>query len=125
MNEDLMAALHPPRLPEAFTQITLADILAAFGLGLGAALLVLLLVGPLLRRRPRALGPAQRLRAAQNLPRAARITALGDLLADLAVPLPPEESASLYRKDAAADQILHHHLTQVLAKSRKKAGGGS
>ncbi|WP_225029485.1 hypothetical protein [Xinfangfangia pollutisoli] len=93
---DLIAALHAPRLPEGFTALGWDDLLAAAGLGLVLAALVLALLGPILRPRPRRLRPAERIAATAALPPADRLLALARLLQDLGGQLPDDQRAALY-----------------------------
>lgn len=96
MTPDIVAALHPPRLPADFTAPVWQDFLAAFGLGLMLAALILTVVGPILRRKVRAPRLADRLGAAVQLPQAERLAALARLLSEVGGRLPDDQRAALY-----------------------------
>lgn len=97
MSPDLLASLHPPRLPESFAAAGWDDFLAAFGLGLLLAALVVALAMPALRRRPRRPRVAERIAAAAKLPAPERLLALSRLLAERGGALPADQRAALYR----------------------------
>lgn len=99
MNNDVVAALHPPRLPEAFTAAGPADYLLAFGLGLALAALVVWLFAPALRRRPRPLPLRKALSEASALPSGEAMLRLAALAEARGVTLKPEETAALYARD--------------------------
>lgn len=105
---DLVASLHPPRLPEAFTAPHWGDFLAAFGLGLLAAALILLLIGPALHRRPSPPGLKALATAARNLPTAERLLVLTRLLRESGRDLPEDLRQALYagRADPARIEAL-------------------
>lgn len=97
MNQDLLNALHPPRLPEAFTQLGLADLIAVFGLGLLLAAASLMLFAPLIRRRPVRPGLSARIQDTQALPPEERMLALARILAEQrGVALPEDQRQALY-----------------------------
>ncbi|MFT4151844.1 MAG: hypothetical protein QM656_16705 [Paracoccaceae bacterium] len=108
MTPEVVAQLHPPRLPQAFTALGPADLLAAFGAGLVLAALVLVVAAPLLRRRPRRLRPAERIAAAATLPPQDRQLALLRLLAEGGGTLPDDLRAAVYagRADPARIEAL-------------------
>lgn len=97
MNEDLVASLHPPRLPEAFATLGAMDILAAFGIGLLLAVLILSLTAPLLQRRPRRIGLSAQIAEARALPPQDRLLALTRLLSARGGAIPEEMKPLLYR----------------------------
>src|SRR5690606_28999977 len=97
MKEDLIKALHPPRLPEAYATLGAMDLLAAFGIGLLLAALVLTLIAPLLQRRPRRVSLSARIESARALPPADRLLALTRLLASRGGAIPEELRPLLYR----------------------------
>lgn len=101
MNSDLAESLHPPRLPEAFATLSAADLLAAFGLGLILAALILTLALPLLRRRPSRPGLKARLAGARALPEAERSLAFARILSETGTPLPEDLRQGLYSRDGA------------------------
>ena len=68
MTPEIVAELHPPRLPADFIATGWADLLAAFGLGLLLAALAAALIGPMLRPRPRRESVAARLARLGALP---------------------------------------------------------
>jgi hypothetical protein len=96
MTPDIVAELHPPRLPAAFSALGWADLLAAFGVGLVLAALVLMLAGPLLRRRDRPVPLARRIKEAARLPAPERLLALARLLGEAGGSLPEDQRAALY-----------------------------
>ncbi|MFV0303452.1 MAG: hypothetical protein ACK5IP_21720 [Paracoccus sp. (in: a-proteobacteria)] len=71
--EELMAALAPARLPAAMRMLDPREMLAMVGLGLLAAVLCGLILGPLLARR---VSTRQRIRATRGLPPAERLLAI-------------------------------------------------
>lgn len=99
MNPDLMAQLHPPRLPAGFTQFGAADLLAGFGAGLLLAALALWLAAPFLRARAQPPSPRQRIEAARALPPQPRQLALLRLLAERGGTLPDDLRAAIYAGD--------------------------
>lgn len=99
MTPDIVASLHPPRLPETFAAPVWGDFLAAFGIGLLLAALVLVIAMPALRRRPRRLRPEDRIAAAARLPAPERLLMLARLLAERGLELPADQRAALYRGD--------------------------
>lgn len=96
MNQDLIASLHPPRLPESFAALGIYDLLAAFGFGLMLAALLLAICTPLLRRRIRKPGINERLRAAAVLPPQERALQLTRLLKERGGTLSQREQSQLY-----------------------------
>ncbi len=101
MTPDVVEALHPPRLPEAFAAMGWGDLLAAFGLGLLLAVLVLTLAAPLLQRRPPKPRLSARIAAAAALPPQDRLLALAQLLAERGGTLPEDLRAGLYAPGGA------------------------
>ena len=89
--------LHPPRLPESFVAPHWGDFLAAFGLGLLLAAIILMLAGPVLQRRPRPPGLKARIAAAESLPGSERLLALTRLLIERGGTLPEDQRQALYR----------------------------
>lgn len=96
MSAEVVAHLHPPRLPEAFTQGSFADYLLAFGIGLALAALLLGLLGPALHRRAPRPSRAQALAQARALPPGDAMLALAALAQRRGIPLTDEERAALY-----------------------------
>lgn len=105
MTAGIVADLHPPRLPEAFAALHAGDLLAAFGLGLLAAVLLLTLAAPLLRRRPPRPRLSARIDAAAGLPPAARLLALARIVAERGGTLPEDLRAGLYTGEADPARI--------------------
>ncbi len=101
MTPDVVEALHPPRLPEAFAAMGWGDLLAAFGLGLLLAAAVLSLAAPLLQRRAPRPRLSARIAAAASLPPQDRLLALARLLAERGGTLPEDLRAGLYRPEGA------------------------
>ena len=95
-NTDLLAALHPPRLPETFATLGLSDLATMAGIGLCLAALILTLLGPVLQRRPHKPSWRQRLREARALPEAERLLALARLAKQRGLALSAEEQRGLY-----------------------------
>lgn len=93
---DLVAQLHPPRLPAEATALAPGDLLAAFGLGLLLAALLVALAGPLLARRPAPETVADSLRRLARLPPDERLLGQLRLLADGGAPLPADVRDALY-----------------------------
>lgn len=100
MTPEIVASLHPPRLPEAFAAPGWDDLLAAFGLGLLLAALVLAVAMPALRRRPRPPRTRERIALAATLPAPERLLALARLLAERGGELPADQRQALYRGQA-------------------------
>lgn len=96
MSADLALRLHPPRLPEAFAALGWDDALAAFGIGLLLAALILTLAGPALRRRESPPSLARRFAEAAALPPEERLLALVRLLESRGGRLSEAERAALY-----------------------------
>ncbi|WP_395540501.1 hypothetical protein [Neotabrizicola sp. sgz301269] len=94
--EDLVAQLHPPRLPEEFAALGWNDVLAAMGLGFVLAALLLTILGPLLRPRTRPPRPAALIARAARLPPQERLLALARLLSETGGTLPEDQRAALY-----------------------------
>jgi hypothetical protein len=92
----IVAELHPPRLPAEFIATGWQDVLAAFGLGLLLAALVLAVLGPLLRPRPRRESHAARLARLEALPPSERLLGQLALLRERGTPLPDDLRAALY-----------------------------
>lgn len=117
--EVLAEILHPPRLPEAFTQLTLWDLSSSLGLGLILAALVLTVFAPLLHRRPRRASLAQNLRGASALPEPERMLALARLLAARRIALPEAQRQALYSGKGADVAALEALLRQGRPWRRK------
>ena len=96
MTPDIVGALHAPRLPEAFTRLTVWDVMLALGLGLLLAALVLTLAAPLLSRRVRRPSLSGRISDAASLPEGERLLALARIARERGVTLPDETRAALY-----------------------------
>lgn len=96
MTPAIVADLHPPRLPETFAGLGWPDLLAALGIGLMLAALVVTLAAPLLHRRPHRVAPRARIAAAAQLPPAERLLALAQLLHARGGTLPEDQRAALY-----------------------------
>ncbi|MBV0892111.1 hypothetical protein KTN05_09630 [Paracoccus sp. Z118] len=101
MTPEIVGALHDPRLPEAFTRLTIWDLLLALGLGLLLAALVLTLAAPLLSRRVRRPSLSGRLGHAASLPEGERLLALARIARERGVALPDEARAALYSGQCA------------------------
>lgn len=111
MSADVVAHLHPPRLPEAFTQGTAADYLLAFGIGLALAALLIGFLAPALQRRAPRPSRAQTLAEARALPSGAAMLALADLAQRRGIALTAEERAALYSENpGAAAEALAQRL---------------
>ncbi len=96
MTPDIVAELHPPRLPAAFIDTGWQDLLAAFGLGLVLAALAVALLAPLLRPRPRRESVATRLDRLGALPPEDRLLGQLRLAAETGTALPEDVRAALY-----------------------------
>jgi hypothetical protein len=109
MIPEIVANLHPPRLPAAFIVGGWADLLAAFGLGLVVAALAAALIAPLLKPRPRRQRVADRLAQLRSLPPEDRLLGQLDLLRATGTPLPEPMRAAIYGRtppDPAALEAL-------------------
>jgi hypothetical protein len=106
MTPEIVADLHPPRLPADFIAPGWPDVLAAFGLGLLLAALAAAIAAPLLRPRPRRESVAARLAVAAALPPDARQIAQLRLIAETGAALPPELSAALYTRTPPEPEAL-------------------
>ncbi|MFC0278330.1 hypothetical protein ACFOHK_20370 [Falsigemmobacter intermedius] len=102
MSAEVVARLHPPRLPEAFTTAGPADLLLAFGLGLLGFGLVFWLIAPALTRRTVPPSARARAKAARALPPGEGMLALAELAAQQGTGLTPEEQRALYARDPGA-----------------------
>ncbi|MBP7003374.1 hypothetical protein, partial [Amaricoccus sp.] len=98
MNPEVIAGLHPPRLPAAVVATHWQDLLAAFGLGLLVAALLAFLLAPLLRPRPRRESLRRRLDRLAALPPEDRLLGQLRLLAETGTPLPDDLRARLYAR---------------------------
>lgn len=98
--------LHPPRLPESFLALQWGDYLAAFGLGLLAAALILALLGPFFRRRIRPATIDQRLQETRDLPAPQRLLALTRILTEMGGTLPEDQRNALYQGRAGNPEAL-------------------
>lgn len=96
MTPDVVADLHPPRLPAAFIDTGWQDLLAAFGLGLVLAALAFALLAPLLKPRPRRESVATRLDRLAALPPGDRLVGQLRLAAETGTALPGDVRAALY-----------------------------
>ena len=96
VDPDIVAALHPPRLPAAFIGTGWQDLLAAFGLGLLLATLAFALLAPLLRPRVRRASLATRIVRLEALPPGDRLVGQLVLLRERGTPLPDDLRAALY-----------------------------
>ena len=119
MTPDIVSNLHPPRLPEAFAAQGWDDLLAAFGLGLLLAALVLAIAMPALRRRPRPLRIRERIALAARLPGPERLLALAQLLAERGGELPEDQRQALYRGQAGDPA----RIEALILRQRSKAKG--
>jgi hypothetical protein len=110
MTPEIVADLHPPRLPAQFIDTGWADLLAAFGLGLLLAALAAALIGPMLRPRRRRESVAARLARLRTLPPDDRLLGQLRLITETGARLPPELRAALYRRTppdpAALDALI-------------------
>ncbi|SHF18477.1 hypothetical protein SAMN05444339_10422 [Loktanella atrilutea] len=96
MTPEIVRDLHPPRLPADFVALGWSDLLAAFGVGLVLAGLVLIVLQPLLRPRTRPARLNDRIAAAAALPGDRRLLALSALLTERGQPLPDDLRHALY-----------------------------
>lgn len=96
MSAEVVAQLHPPRLPEAFTQTGVPDILLAMGLGLVLAALVFAVLAPLSRRKTRPPSLQTMVGAAEGMPAEDALLHLAKLAQARGLPLTPPERAALY-----------------------------
>ena len=119
MNAEVARQLHPPRLPESFVGWTPADALLAFGLGLLLAGVLLALLGPALRPRPRRIGLREEIRRALALPPGEAMQALAALARRRGLSLTPAEEAAVYAHDPGP-------MVESLAKrlGARQPGGG-
>ncbi len=120
---DPLRDLHPPRLPEAFAALQWPELLAAFGLGILAALLIFELARPWLGLRRR-LGIEERLTALRARPPEARILGLLALLRSLGVAPPEDLRAALYaptEDSAKLAEALERAVRDAFAKADQTA----
>lgn len=87
--DELIAALAPSRLPDSLLRPGWPEMLALFGLGLLAGLVLALVLRPLLRPR---ISLAQRIRATRGQPAQERLLAIARILGRL----PPGLRAAAY-----------------------------
>lgn len=113
---ELVAELHPPRLPAAAVATHWTDVLAAFGLGLLLAALLAAVLAPLLRPRARRETPAERLDHARTLPPGERLVVQLAVLREKGVALPPDLQAALYTPEPPDPERL-----EALALGRRHA----
>ncbi|MBU3028722.1 hypothetical protein [Paracoccus marinaquae] len=100
--DELLAALAPPRLPAGVLQPDWREALGLIGLGLLAALLVFLLLAPLLTRRP---SHRARIRATRGLPVGERLLAIARILGHLPADL---RAAAYGAGPAPTDERIEH-----------------
>lgn len=96
MTPDIVNDLHPARLPADFVTLGGPDLLAAFGIGLVMAGLILTLLHPMLRPRRRPIRIEDQIASAAHLPPADRLLALCALLVRRGTPLPDDLRHALY-----------------------------
>lgn len=96
MTPEIVAVLHPPRLPGDFAAAGWADLLAAFGLGLLLAAGIAALLGPALRPRPARPTAAAEIARLRALPSQDRLLGLLRLAASRGVALPADLRAQIY-----------------------------
>lgn len=101
MTPDVVRDLHPPRLPDAFVATEWGDLLAAVGLGLLLAALILALGAPFLQRRKRQPRISDRIAAAALLPPQERLLVLVQILTERGGQLPEDLRVALYTPGAA------------------------
>jgi hypothetical protein len=106
MIPEIVADLHPPRLPAAFIAGGWADLLAAFGVGLVLAALAAALIGPLLKPRPRRQRVGDRLAQLRSLPPGDRLLGQLQLLQTTGTPLPEPMRAALYGRTPPDPEAL-------------------
>ena len=116
MTPEIVAELHPPRLPATAVATHGADLLAAFGLGLLLAALAAAILAPLLSPRPRRETAAARLDRARILPPEERLVVQLTILREKDIPLPPDLRAALYTPDRPDPERL-----EALARGRRHA----
>ena len=96
MNGELVQTLNPPRLPAEFVRTGMADILAAFGIGLLIAAVLIFILAPLFRRRPAPRRAVDALGELRGLPASDRLVAAARLLAERGAALPDSCHDALY-----------------------------
>jgi hypothetical protein len=96
MNPDIVADLHPPRLPAGFIDTGWQDLVAAFGIGLLLAALAFAVLAPLLKPRPRRASLAAHLARLKALPPEDRLLGHLALLRERGTTLPEDLRAALY-----------------------------
>ena len=96
MTPDIVADLHATRLPADFVTLGWPDLVAAFGIGLVMAGVILTVLQPLLRPRPRPMRVEDQIANAAKLPPPDRLFALSTLLAERGGPLPDGLRHALY-----------------------------
>lgn len=101
--DELLAQLSTPRLPLDMAALDWREMLALGGIGLLAGLLVALLLGPLLARRP---SRRARILGTRGMPSQVRILAIARILGRLPDPLRPAAyGAAPAPDDDAIDRI--------------------
>lgn len=120
MNQDLIQTLNPPRLPADFVRTGAADLLAAFGIGLLIAAVLVFVLAPLLQRRPPRRRSTEVLRELRAMPAPERLIAAARLLAERGLALPETYSAALYRNAPYDTQALERLVAEAWRRPRNE-----
>lgn len=120
MTPAIVQDLHPPRLPLDYVQLGPTEVLAAFGLGLLAALALIVLLRPVLhRRRPPAEALEAALAEARALPAQDRLLAQAALLARHGGQVPEELRPALYAGAPVPDGQTLEPLIRAAFRGRR------
>ena len=120
MTPQIVQDLHPPRLPLDYVQLGPAEVLAAFGIGLLAALALMALLRPALhRRRPPAEALEAALAALRPLPPQDRLLAQAALLARYGGTVPPDLRPALYADAPVPDTPQLEPLIRAAARQAR------
>lgn len=98
--EELVSALHPPRLPVGTATLGPGALIAAFGLGLLVALVLFAIARPAFRARLKPARPSDLVAGLAALPPEARPLAAARLFARLGAAPPDSVTSRLYRPEA-------------------------
>lgn len=125
--EEVVAALHPPRLPVGTAALGPGALIAAFGLGLLIALVLFALARPAFRARRKAAGPPDFIAGLAALPPEARPLAAARLFTRLGAAPPESVTTRLYRPGSPPldAETLDNALRAAWAEAAPEARRGA
>lgn len=125
--EEVVAALHPPRLPMGTASLGPGALIAAFGLGLLIALALFAFARPAFRARREAVKPSDLLAGLATLPPEARPLAAARLFSRLGAAPPDAVTTRLYAPKAPPldTETLNQPLRDAWAGAGPEARRGA